>query len=108
MTATYKISAKPSFYSTGEYLGKLRSVTFTAISPTDSRQWPAKNCGQFEAAFGKIMAKNLARVIVSALIHGDEVELPGLYEPYQFDQGFLFEWSPVYLVLPPIFFSEKT
>jgi hypothetical protein len=107
MAESYRISATPSLYSTGEYQGKLKSVTFTAVSQNDSRQWFAKNCGQFENAFCKIMPADLAGVLVKSLTLGDEVEFPGVYQEYQFAQGFLFEWSPVYLVLPPIFFSQK-
>jgi hypothetical protein len=107
MAEAYKISATPSLYSAGEYQGKLKSVTFTAVSQNDTRQWFAKNCGHFEAAFTKIMSVSLAKVMVAALTHGDDIEFPGVYLEYQFAQGFLFEWSPVYLVLPPIFFPEK-
>jgi hypothetical protein len=103
----YKITATPSFYTEGEYEGKLKSVTFTAISENDTRQWFAKNCGHFEKAFLRIMSPSLAKVMVDALTEGDEVELPGYYLEYQFEQGFLFEWSPVYLVLPPILFHDK-
>jgi hypothetical protein len=107
MTELYRISATPSLYSAGEYQGKLKSVTFTAVSQNDSRQWFAKNCGQFETAFSKIMPANLAGVLVKSLMLGDEVEFPGVYQDHEFAQGFLFEWSPVYLVLPPIFFHER-
>ena len=107
MAEIYKISAAPTLFPEGEYQGKLKSVTFTAVSANDTRQWFAKNCGQFELAFRKIMPNGLANVIAAALINGDDVELPGLYREHQFEQGFLFEWSPIYLVLPPIFFSEK-
>jgi hypothetical protein len=107
MAETYKISAAPTLYPEGEYQGKLKSVIFKAVSASDTRQWFAKNCGQFEPAFRKIMPSGLASVIVAALMHGDDIELPGHYYGHQFEQGFLFEWSPVYLVLPPIFFPEK-
>lgn len=107
MAESYKISATPSLYPAGEYEGKLKSVTFTATSQNDTRQWFAKNCGHFETAFGRIMPHSLAKSMVAHLTNGDEVEFPGVYLEYQFAQGFLFEWSPVYLVLPPIFFPEK-
>jgi len=107
MTERYKISATPTLYTEGEYKGNLKNVTFTATSANDTRQWFAKNCGQFEQAFTKIMSADLANVIATALRHGDAIDLPGVYLEYQFEQGFLFEWSPVYLVLPPIFFHGK-
>lgn len=107
MAEQFKISANPTLYPAGEYQGKLKSVTFTAVSQNDTRQWPAKNCGHFETAFSKIMPANIAGFLVQALMHGDEVEFPGTYFEYQFAQGFLFEWSPVYLVLPPIFFPQR-
>jgi hypothetical protein len=44
--------------------------------------------------------------MVAALTHGDDIEFPGAYPEYQFARGFLFEWSPIYLVLPPIFFAR--
>ncbi len=107
MAEAYKISATPTLYPVGEYEGKLKSVTFNAVSQNDTQQWFAKNCGHFEKAFGKIMPPSLAHTLVEALDHGDEVEFPGFYADYQFARGFLFEWTPVYLVLPPIFFPEK-
>jgi hypothetical protein len=107
MAELYKISATPTLYTDGEYQGKLKRVTFTAVSANDTRQWPAKNCGHFEDAFTKIMPASIAGILVESLMHGDEVEFPGAYFEYQFAQGFLFEWSPIYLVLPPIFFTEK-
>jgi hypothetical protein len=100
MAATYRISAVPTQFTGGEYKGKLKSITFTATSPNDTREWYAKNCGQFEAAFARIMPRNLARIIIAALANGDSVELPGLYEEEQFERGFLFEWSPIYFVIP--------
>jgi hypothetical protein len=107
MAESYKISAAPTLYTQGEYKGKLKGVTFTATSANDSRQWFAKNCGQFERVFTKIMPADLAEATVTTLAHGDAIDLPGVYQDYQFEQGFLFEWSPVYLVLPPIFFHAK-
>ena len=108
MPGTYKITAVPTLFCEGKFAGQLKSVTFTAVSPTDTRQWPAKNCGQFETAFSKIMPRSVARGLVTALTRGATVELPGFYQENQFDQGFLFEWSPVHLVLPPIFFPETS
>jgi hypothetical protein len=107
MAEQFKITATPTLYSTGEYQGKLKNVTFTAVSQNDTRQWPAKNCGHFETAFTKIMPAGIAALLVESLMHGDEIEFPGTYFEYQFTQGFLFEWSPVYLVLPPIFFPQS-
>lgn len=101
MTGMYKISAAPLLYPKGEFKGKLDGVTFTASSPIDSRQWFANNCGQFELAFSRIMPGSLARAIVAALMRGDEVELPGIYDEVHFERGFLFEWSPIHFVLPP-------
>ena len=101
MMGTYKISAAPLLYSKGEFKGKLNGVTFTAASAIDTKQWFANNCGQFETVFSRIMPSSLARLIVAALMHGDEVELPGIYEEEHFERGFLFEWSPVHFVLPP-------
>jgi len=103
MAGTYRISAVPVLYTEGDFRGKLQGVCFTAASPTDKKEWFANNCGQFELVFGKIMPRNLANVIVASLAHGDEVELPGLYDESEFERGFLFEWTPVYLVVPPQF-----
>jgi hypothetical protein len=107
MVESYKISATPSLYSEGEYKGKLKSITFTAVSQNDTRQWYARNCGHFEAAFSKIMPASVAKELVTRLTQGDNVEFPGAYPEHEFAQGFLFEWSPVHLVLPPIFFPEE-
>jgi hypothetical protein len=107
MTETYRLTAAPSLYPEGEYQGKLKSVTFTATSQNDTRQWFAKNCGQFETAFSKIMLAERARSIVASLMHGDQVDFPGHYREHQFAQGFLFERTPVYLVLPPIFLARR-
>jgi hypothetical protein len=106
MAEQYTISAEPRLYPEGEYKGKLRSVTFTAICPGSTRQWVANNRGHFELAFTRIMPEEAARAVVEALERGDTVDLPGSYHEHQFHQGFLFEWSPVYLVLPPIFFPR--
>jgi len=101
MAERYIISAAPTLFSEGEYAGKLKGVTFTAASRTGTRQWFTKNCGQFEAEFGKIMVRGVARSLAAALLRGEDVELPGEYSEPQFERGFTFEWSPIYLVAPP-------
>ena len=106
-TGTYAISAIPSRYPDGAYAGKLRGVTFTAVSSTENREWFATNRGQFEAAFSQIMPHSLARTILESLTHGEAVEFPGLYCEDQFERGFLFEWSPVHFVLPPLGFPRE-
>jgi hypothetical protein len=103
MVETYKITAVPTLYAEGEHKGKLKGVTFIATAPDDRMQWFTKNCGQFEAAFSKIIAPNLSKLITVSLMQGDEVEFPGRYTEDQFARGFMFEWSPVYLVTPPQF-----
>jgi hypothetical protein len=106
MAGSYRISATPVLHSSGDFRGKLKGVSFTAASPTDTKEWFSNNCGQFELAFSKIMPASLARVIVIALTHGDDVEFPGLYAEQEFECGFLFEWPAVHLTLPPIFFTQ--
>src|SRR4051812_28570214 len=106
MNGTYRISAVPVLHTEGEYHGKLKRVIFTASSETDTREWFANNCGQFESAFSRIMPAGMARIILSSLLEGDQVELPGLYREEQFARGFLYEWSPVYFVAPPQFDQE--
>jgi len=103
MAETYKIAAVPSLYSEGEHQGKLRGVTFKATSENDSMEWFTKNCGQFESAFSEIVAPGMAKLIAVSLAQGDTVEFPGRYREEQFFRGFMFEWSPVYLVAPPQF-----
>ena len=66
-------------------------------------EWFSNNCGQFELAFSRIMPRSLAHVIVASLMHGDDVEFPGFYDESQFESGFIFEWTPVHLVVPPQF-----
>jgi hypothetical protein len=107
MAGTYRISAVPVLYTEGNFRGKLKGVSFTAASPMDTKEWFANNCGQFELVFSKIMPRSLAQVIVSSLMHGDDAELPGLYEESQFERGFLFEWTPVHLVAPPQFAQQS-
>jgi hypothetical protein len=103
MAETYKITAVPSLYTEGEHQGKLKGVTFTATSESDTMEWFSKNCGQFESAFAKIVAPGMARPIIVSLMQGDQVEFPGRYREEEFARGFMFEWSPVYLVAPPQF-----
>lgn len=107
MAGNYRISATPLLHAEGAFKGKLKGVSFIAASPTETNEWFANNCGQFELAFSKIMPASLARVIVAALVHGDDVEFPGLYTAEQFEHGFLFEWSPVHLVVPPQYAHES-
>lgn len=108
MAELFRITAVPTLYNQGEYAGKLKSVTFTAVSATETRQWFARNCGQFESAFTRIMPAAEASALVAALLRGEAAELPGAYQKHQFDSGFLYEWTPIYLVLPPIcFFGAK-
>ncbi|MGA1982129.1 MAG: hypothetical protein ABSG84_06625 [Acidobacteriaceae bacterium] len=106
MAGTYRISATPLLHSAGNFKGKLKGVSFTAASPTQTHEWFSNNCGQFELVFSRIMPASLARIIVASLMHGDDVEFPGLYEEEQFESGFLFEWSPVHFVRPPQFAHE--
>jgi hypothetical protein len=87
-------------FSGGEHKGSLNGVTFIAASSTHTRKWFAINCGQFEGAFTQLMPRTRARVIVAALLEGQEIELPGLYLEEQFNRGFCYEWSPVHWVSP--------
>lgn len=107
MAGTYRISAVPVLHTQGDFKGKLKGISFTAVSPTDTKEWFANNCGQFELVFSKIMPRALAQVIVGSLMRGDDAELPALYEEWQFERGFLFEWTPVYLVAPPQYAHES-
>jgi hypothetical protein len=107
MAELYKISATPLLHTTGDFKGKLKGVSFTAVSPSGAMEWFSSNCGQFELAFSKIMPINLARVMVAALMHGDDVELPGVYAKHEFEDGFVFEWPRVHLTLPPIYFPDE-
>lgn len=106
MAGKYKISATPLLHTGGDFKGKLKGVSFTAVSPRDTHEWFSNNCGQFELTFSRIMPRSLAHVIVASLMHGDEVEFPGLYEESQFETGFIFEWLPMHFVVPPQFTSE--
>ena len=108
MAGTYKISAVPVLHSRGNFTGKLMGVSFTAVSSTDQKEWLASNCGQFEMAFSRIMPNSLAKEIVAALMHGDEIELPGMYGEKEFEREFRFEWSPVHFVVPPQSVREQS
>jgi hypothetical protein len=107
MAGTYGISATPLLHTEGNFKGKLKGVSFIAASPVQTHEWFSNNCGQFELAFSRIMPLSVARVIVASLMHGDDVEFPGLYEQEEFDQGFVFEWTPVHLVAPPRYAHES-
>ena len=102
MIGTYKLSATPSLITEGQFEGELKGVWFAAVSPTDSKQWFAVNCGQFERAFGKLVPHRLAAEIVATLMRGDNIEFPDLYQEGQLGGGFHYEWSPVYFVPPPL------
>jgi hypothetical protein len=106
MAGTYRISATPLLHTEGAFKGKLKGVSFIAASPNQTHEWFSNNCGQFELAFSRIMPASLARLIVASLMHGDDVEFPGLYVEEEFEQGFLFEWSPVHLIVPPRYAHE--
>ena len=101
MHGNYRISATPLLFAEGSFKGKLKGVSFTAASGDDTKEWFANNCGQFELAFSRIMPRKLAQALVAALVHGDDVELPGLYGLAEFESGFVFEWSPVHFVVSP-------
>jgi hypothetical protein len=100
MAGTFKISAIPVLHSQGAFKGKLKGVSFTAVSPTNTVEWFANNCGQFELEFSKLMPRGLAHIIVAALLHGDDVELPGWYDGANFEHGFLFQWTPMHFADP--------
>jgi hypothetical protein len=100
MIGTYKLTAKPSLISEGEFKGELRCVAFIATSPTETMQWFAINCGQFERAFSKLIAHRLATEIVDTLTRGEDIEFPGLYKQEQFGRGFHSEWPPVFTASP--------
>lgn len=106
MPPTYTISAAPTLFTEGAYRGKLKGVTFTAVAANEMRQWFTRNCGQFETTFTRIMPSSIARTLVEALMHGDDIEFPGTYREDQFERGFVFEWSPVYFVVPPDLIPE--
>jgi hypothetical protein len=91
---TYKLSAKPSLISEGEFKGQLRAVEFIAVSPVETMQWFAINCGQFERSFSKLISRKLAAEIVDSLTRGEVVEFPGFYQQEQFAGGFHGEREP--------------
>lgn len=107
MAGSYRISATPVLHSKGNFKGKLKGISFTAVSSHDTKEWFSNNCGQFELAFSKIMPRRLAQAMVAALMHGDDVELPGVYDEVQFEHGFLFEWSPIHFEVPSRFAQES-
>ena len=76
MAGKYKISATPLLHTGGDFKGKLKGVSFTAVSPRRTHEWFSNNCGQFELTFSRIMPRSLAHVIVASLMHGDEVGVP--------------------------------
>jgi hypothetical protein len=41
-------------------------------------------------------------------MHGDEIELPGMYGEKEFEREFRFEWSPVHFVVPPQSVREQS
>jgi hypothetical protein len=95
MIGTYKLSAKPSLFSEGEFKGELRGVAFIATSSTETMEWFTINCGQFERAFSMLMPHKFATEMVVTLTRGEDIEFPGLYEQEQFGCGFNYEWLPV-------------
>jgi hypothetical protein len=101
MAGTYRIAAQPMLNTEGDFVRKLKGITFTATSATDARRWFAPDCSQFVAAFSKLMPRTLATLIVASLMHGDEVELPGLFREEQFESDFRYEWSPVHFIVSP-------
>ena len=101
MAGTYRIAAQPLLGTEGDFAGQLKGITFTATSATDTREWYTPNRSQFVAAFSKLMPRSLATVVVASLMHGDQIELPGLFREDQFESDFCFEWSPVHFLIPP-------
>jgi hypothetical protein len=95
-TGTFKLSAKPSLISDGQFKGELQGVEFIASSTTETMHWHAINCGQFEQAFSKLIPQQLATETVETLARGEDIEFPGSYRREQFDGGFHYEWSPVF------------
>jgi hypothetical protein len=107
MAGTYKISAIPLLYTRGTFEGKLQGASFTAVSPSDTKEWFTNNCGQFELEFSKLMPMPVARAMVAALMHGDEVELPGFYEEERFERGFIFEWPMAHFMTASQFAHQR-
>ncbi len=105
MAQRFRLSASPEFFTEGGFKGKLKGVNFTATSPdgTDPIVWFTRNRGQFEKAFSKIMDPEFAEISHFSLTQGDTVEFPGFYHEFHFARGFMFEWSPIYFVTPPMY-----
>ncbi|MDP9050489.1 MAG: hypothetical protein M3O31_07160 [Acidobacteriota bacterium] len=101
MKETYNLVAIPFLFPDGEFKGHLKGVTFIATSTTDSKQWFTSNFRQFETAFSKLIPPGLAKEMVAALIRGDGIVFPRLYQKQQFDRGFNYEWSPFHFELAP-------
>ncbi|SRR5258708_7970695 len=93
---TYTLTATPSIFLEGQFIGKMKNVTFVARCSTDTQQWLTVNCGQFEKAFVKIMSPGDAKSLVAALIRGEDIEFPGLFMEQQFVSHFVYEHSGVY------------
>jgi hypothetical protein len=106
MAGTFKISAIPVLHSQGAFKGKLKGVSFMAVSPANTVEWFANNCGQFELEFSKLMPRSLAHIFVAALMHGDDVELPGWYDKKYFEHGFLFQWTTIQPAEPSYYAQE--
>jgi hypothetical protein len=90
MAGTYKLTATPFLFCEGQFKGKMRNVTFTAQSSTQTNRWFATNFGHFEKCFSDLVGVKLAKEIVTALRKGEDVEFPSLYEKEQFDYGFIY------------------
>jgi hypothetical protein len=91
----YKISATPVLHAAGPFQGKLKGISFTAVSSLETNEWYSNNCGHFVLAFSKIMPAVRAEALLARLMQGDDVELPGLYAVEQFECGFVYEWPRV-------------
>ena len=105
MAELFRLYAAPELFIDGEYKGKLKGVNFTATSAdnTSTVEWFARNRGQLEKAFSKIMHPDIARLMHLSLTQGHGVEFPGVYQEFEFARGFMFEWSPIYFVTPPTY-----
>lgn len=98
---TYTLLAAPILFTHGQFKGKLKGVTFSAISSEDTKQWLTINCGQFQRSFSKLIPASLAEQMVDALTRGDNVEFPGLYQEEQFVDGFVHIQNETPIVLKP-------
>jgi hypothetical protein len=96
---TYRLLATPLLFPEGEFEGKLKSITFTAISPSNTKQWCTLNCGQFGGFFSKLVPSKLAGEMLASLKRGDNIDFPGVYQGSQFDGGFAYvhDGNPVVL-----------